>query len=96
MASNFTALWPKDPKFFALKDLNPLESVSKVNEASSSLRVGFALSKLPHLLHKMGFVDSLSQTTVLPTFHVVLSLHETRIFFSILFDGRFIKLVLTV
>ena len=26
--------------------------------------MGSALSKRPHLLHKMGFVDSLTQTTV--------------------------------
>ena len=41
-----------DPKskFSALKDLNHFEIVSKVQEAISILRVGFALSKWP-LLH---------------------------------------------
>ena len=38
--------------------------MSKVQEASIILKMGFALSKCPHLLHKMGFVDSLTHTTV--------------------------------
>ena len=49
MAGNFAALWPTDPKFLALKDLNPFKTVSKVQEASSSLSENFALSKWPHL-----------------------------------------------
>ena len=49
MASNFAALWPTDPKFLALKDLNPFKTVSKVQKISSILRVGFFLSKWPHL-----------------------------------------------
>ena len=48
MAGNFAALWPTDPKFSVLKDLNPFKTVSKVQEASIILRVGFALSKWPH------------------------------------------------
>ena len=48
-AGNFAALWPTDPKFLALKDLNPFKTVSKVQKTSSILRVGFALSKWPHL-----------------------------------------------
>ena len=64
MASNFEALWPTDSKFSELKDLNPFLTDWKVQEASRMLRIGFALSKWPHLLHKMGFVDSLTQTTV--------------------------------
>ena len=64
MASNFAALWPTDPKFLAVKDLNPFSTVYKVQEDSRILRMGFDLSKWPHLLHKMGFVDSLMQTTV--------------------------------
>ena len=47
-AGNFAALWPTDPKFLALKDLNPFKTVSKVQKTSSILRVGFALSKWPH------------------------------------------------
>ena len=47
--SNFAALWPTDPKFLALKVLNPFKTVSKVQKTSSILRVGFALSKWPHL-----------------------------------------------
>ena len=62
--SNFVALWPRDPKFLAVKDLKPFSTVSKVQEASRILRMGFDLSKLPHLLHKMGFVDSLKHATV--------------------------------
>ena len=45
MASNFTALSPTDLKFLALKDLNLVLIVSKVQEAGSILKVGFALSK---------------------------------------------------
>ena len=48
-ADNFAALWPTDSKFLALKDLNPFKTVSKVQKTSSILRVGFALSKWPHL-----------------------------------------------
>ena len=47
-ASYFDALWPTDPKFLAIKDLNPFQTVSKVQEASIILMVGFALSKWPH------------------------------------------------
>ena len=49
MASNFEALWPKNPKFWVLKDPNPFLIVSKVEETSSILRVVFSLSKWPHL-----------------------------------------------
>ena len=38
-----------DPKFLVLEDLNPFQTVSKVQEASSILRVDFALPKWPHL-----------------------------------------------
>ena len=48
-ASNFAALWPTDPKFLALKDLNPLKKYIKNQEASSILNVVFAFSKWPHL-----------------------------------------------
>ena len=49
IACNFAALWPTDLKSLALKDLNPFKTVSKVQKTSSILRVGFALSKWPHL-----------------------------------------------
>ena len=65
MAGKFAALWSTDPKFSELKDLNPFSTVYKVQKASRILWMGFAMSKGPHLLHKMGFVDSLTQTTVL-------------------------------
>ena len=48
-ATNFAALWPTDPKFSALKDLNLFKKYTKNQEASSILRVVFALSKWPHL-----------------------------------------------
>ena len=44
MACKFAALWLIDSKFTALKDLNPFKTVSKVQEASSILRVSFACS----------------------------------------------------
>ena len=44
-ASKFEALKFTDPKFLAFKDLNPFKTVSKVQEANSILRVGFALSR---------------------------------------------------
>ena len=47
-AGNFTALWPTDFKFSAIKDLNLLKKYTKNQEASSILRVDFALSKWPH------------------------------------------------
>ena len=47
-ASNFAALWSRDLKFSAFKDLNFFSIVLKVQEAGSILRVGFALSKWPH------------------------------------------------
>ena len=47
-ASNFAALWPTDLKFLAFKDLNPFSKCVKFQEATSILRLGFALSKWPH------------------------------------------------
>ena len=44
-ASNFEALCSTNPKFSAFKDLTLFETVSKFQEASSILKVGFALSK---------------------------------------------------
>ena len=48
-AGHFAALWHTDPKFLALKDLNPFKTVLKFQKASSILKVFFALSKWPHL-----------------------------------------------
>ena len=53
-ASNFAALWPTDPKFSAIKHLNLLKKHIKNQEASSILKVVFALSKWPHLHRKRG------------------------------------------
>ena len=49
MAGNFAAHWPTDSKVSALKHLNFLKRHTKNQEASSILRVVFALSKWPHL-----------------------------------------------
>ena len=46
---NFEAIWPKDLKILAIRDLNLLKKYVKYQKASSILRVGFALSKWPHL-----------------------------------------------
>ena len=68
MAGNFAALWPTDPKFSAIKDLNPFQTVSKVQEASSILRVAFALSKWPHFnsiyLVRVPFLTSIDVCSV--------------------------------
>ena len=45
---NFRAIWPKDFKISAIKDLNRLKKYVKYQEASSILKVGFALSKYPY------------------------------------------------
>ena len=42
---NFEAIWPKDLKFLAFKDLNYLKKYVKYQKTSSNLRVAFALSK---------------------------------------------------
>ena len=42
---NFEAIWPKDLKISAIKDLNRLKKHAKYQETNSVLRVGFALSK---------------------------------------------------
>ena len=39
MTSNFAVLWPTEPKFLALKDLNPFSTVFKIQEAGSILKV---------------------------------------------------------
>ena len=49
MAGNFAALWPTDPTFSGLKDLNPFKAFYKIQEASSILKVGFAPLKWPYL-----------------------------------------------
>ena len=55
MARHFAALWLTDPKFSAIKDLNPFKKLWKVQDARSSLRVEFALSKWPHF-HRVYLV----------------------------------------
>ena len=66
MAGKFVALWPTDPTFSALKDLNLFKNVSKVQEANSILRVGFALSKWPYL-HRAYLLSSRLNCTPLYT-----------------------------
>ena len=64
MAGNFAALWSADLKFSALKDLNPFNTVPKVQEASIVLRVGFSLSKWPHFnsiyLVRVSFITDIA------------------------------------
>ena len=48
MTGNFAALKSIDPKFSAMKDLNPFKIVLKVQGASSILSVDYTLSKYPH------------------------------------------------
>ena len=55
MAGNFTALQPREFKFLATKDQNLFKKYTKNQEASSILRVVFAISKWPHL-HKAYLV----------------------------------------
>ena len=50
---NFTAIWPKDFKFSAIKDLNRFKIVVNAQETSSILKVG--LSCLSDLIH-IGFI----------------------------------------
>ena len=45
---NFEAKWPIDLNFSVIKDLDRLKKYVKYQEASSILRVGFALSKYPY------------------------------------------------
>ena len=63
MASNFEALWPTNPKFSALKDLSLFSNESKAQEASSFLKVGFALSKWLHL-HRAYLVTVYNQNFI--------------------------------
>ena len=51
--SNFVALWPKDPIFTALKDLNLLKKSVNIEEAGSLLKI--CLLKWPHF-HKAYLV----------------------------------------
>ena len=63
MAGNFVALWPTDPKFLALKDLNLFKIDLKFQEASSILMIVFALSKWPHF-HRVYLVTVYKQSFI--------------------------------
>ena len=63
MASNFAAFWPTDLKFSALKDLSLFSTESKAQEASSILKVGFALSKWPHF-HRVYLVTVCKRSSI--------------------------------
>ena len=65
-AGKFAAPWPTDPKFSAIKGLNPFKIVSKVQETCNILWVVFALSKSPHL-HRAYLVASRLNCT--PLYH---------------------------
>ena len=64
MARNFKALWTTDFKFAAFKDQVQFKSLSKFQEASSILRMGFALSKWPYFqrvyLVRMSFLTRIA------------------------------------
>ena len=62
-AGNFAALWPTDPKFWALKDLILLKKYIKNQETSSILKVDFALSMWPHF-HRVYLVTIWSHLTI--------------------------------
>ena len=47
-AKNFEALWPTEPKFLALKDLNLLKECIRYQKTSYNFRLSFALSNRPH------------------------------------------------
>ena len=49
MAGKFEALWPTEPIFTVLKDLNLFKNCIKNQEASNNFRIGFALSKRSRL-----------------------------------------------
>ena len=64
----------------------------KVQKASRISRMGSALSKWPHLLHKMGFVDSLIQTTVYALPNKVKKNFHDQIFLEIfIFQKKYYK-----
>ena len=63
MAENFEALWPTDPKFLALKDLILFKRYIKNQDARSTLRVDFSLSKWPHF-HRAYLVTDCKQKLV--------------------------------
>ena len=67
-AGNFKDVSFIDLKFLALKDLNSFQTLLKFQEASSILKVDFALSNRPHL-HKAYLVTicRVLIMTVLPT-----------------------------
>ena len=63
MAGKFAGLWPIEQKILSLKELNLFKEYTKIQEASSTLRVVFALSKWPHL-HRAYQVIVFSVLTV--------------------------------
>ena len=71
MAGNFAALWPTDSKFSALKDLILFSTVSKDQKASSILKVGFALSKWPHLHRAYVISGCIFFATALHLYHKI-------------------------
>ena len=70
---NFEAIWPKDLKISAIKDLNRFKKYVKYQEASSILWVGFALSKWPHL-HRVYLVSGPYSFSIT----VYLKLHKSK------------------
>ena len=68
---NFKAIWPKDLKILAMKDPNCLKKYAKYQEGSGILKMGFALSKWPHLhrayLVSVPFILILAVYDTIPT-----------------------------
>ena len=62
-AVNFEAIWPKDSKFLALKDLNLSKKYTKNQEDSYNFRLGFALSNRPYL-HRAYVVTVYNQNFI--------------------------------
>ena len=62
-ASNFETLWPRDPRFLSSKDLNPFLILSKFQETSSILMVGYAMSEWPYF-HRAYLVTVCSHLTI--------------------------------
>ena len=93
MAINFADLWSIDPKFSALKDLNPFKTMSKVQEANITLWVGFVLLKWPYFnsiyLARVPFLTGIAvhvtlflirKKRLLKEAHILVSMRTKKIF----------------
>ena len=85
-ASNFATLWATDPKFLALKDLNPFSKCGKIQAADNILRVGFVWSKWPHF-HRVYLVTVCKRSSIA----VFLSPSQDPILVDVMRPGRYLK-----